>query len=150
MLKMEKTATTAEFSEIFAVSKKTISVWAKRGLMVKSAQGRYKLKESLRNFAQYCVIVREGGDIMRWMHEASEGRFMNDRGLPIEHDWEGYVPRGPLAGKTNEEIEAMYAAGQIELTPLPVLDQEFEIVRNPDGTIKRYRLIKPSKPARTG
>jgi phage terminase Nu1 subunit (DNA packaging protein) len=57
---MEKTATTAELAEIFDVTKKTISVWAKRGLMEKAAHGRYKLKESLRNFAQYSVIVREG------------------------------------------------------------------------------------------
>ena len=142
---MEKEATTAELAEIFSVSRKTISVWAKRGLMEKSSHGRYKLEGVPEKF---CAILHRRPRGRRshplGVREVREQALRNDRGLPIDHDWEGFVP-GPFAGKTPEELEAMGV--KLELVDLPVLPlEQFKLVYNPDGTVKRARLIGPAKP----
>jgi hypothetical protein len=79
MRKMKITATAAELAEIFGVTEKTIYVWTARGLMEKSSRGKYLLKESVRNFAEYVRVLAEGGNFHVWFFDHCEGRFADAR-----------------------------------------------------------------------
>lgn len=59
---MQNTITTAEAVELFDVTRKTIAAWAQYGVMVKLAHGKYDLKESLKNWAEYQRCIFEGAD----------------------------------------------------------------------------------------
>jgi len=125
---MQNEATTSELAEILSVSRKTICAWAKSGLMEKSSHGKYKLKESLRNFAQYCAIVRDGGNLHTWIFESVEGRFANDRELPFGE--EGLEEQHPVNLKNVELVE-----------PPPL--EEFEVELDDEGRVTRViRSVK--------
>jgi hypothetical protein len=118
--KMETEATTAELAEIFGVTRKTICTWAKLGLMEKSSYGKYRLKESLRNFAEYMRIVSEGRNIYAWQFEHIEGRFADGRAIPFDEAEE----QPPV------DLE------NVTLVDLPPL-QEFEVELDDEGRVKR-------------
>jgi phage terminase Nu1 subunit (DNA packaging protein) len=59
---MQFEISTAEAAELFDVTRKTIAEWAKSGVMVKLAHGKYDLKQSLKNWAAYQRCVFEGFD----------------------------------------------------------------------------------------
>jgi hypothetical protein len=65
---MQHEATCAELVEILGVTRKTVALWAQHGVMVKTSHGRYDLKASLRNWAEYQKIIREGYDnpLLTW------------------------------------------------------------------------------------
>ena len=59
---MEREATTTELAEILGVTPKTICEWAKTGIMENVSYGKYNLKNSLRNWAEYQKCIFEGHD----------------------------------------------------------------------------------------
>jgi hypothetical protein len=66
---MQLTISTAEAAEVFGVTSKTICEWAKVGLLEKVSHGKYDLKKSLKNWAEYQRCIGEGADypMDRWM-----------------------------------------------------------------------------------
>jgi hypothetical protein len=66
---MQYEISTAEAVEIFSVTRKTIAVWARVGIMEKISHGRYDLKKSLKNFISYQECVHQGYDnpLDTWM-----------------------------------------------------------------------------------
>lgn len=50
---LPQTVTTTEISKLFAVSAKTISLWANAGIIVRVERGRFNLAKSIRGFAQH-------------------------------------------------------------------------------------------------
>jgi hypothetical protein len=59
---MQREATTTELAEILDVTAKTICEWAKAGIMEKVSYGKYDLKKSLKNWAEYQRCIFEGFD----------------------------------------------------------------------------------------
>lgn len=117
-------ATTAELAEFFGVTWKTICEWAQSGVVVKLRHGRYDLRESVKNWAEYQRCLAEGGDLELWE-------------IRREHAWSLAHPDG----ETPEEIAAYYAShpeadpAKNDLESLEQLD-EFEL-----GEDGRYRLV---------
>jgi hypothetical protein len=116
---MEREATTSELAEILDCTAKTVIEWSKIGLMVKTSYGKYNLKNSLRNFAEYMRIVAEGYDSPLHVWQ-----------LRQEVAWSAAHPLPPI------DLE------NLVLVPIADLEmQPFEVELDAAGKVVRARAI---------
>ena len=121
---MQFEITTAEAANVFSVTRKTIADWRAKGIMVKTSDGKYNLRESLRNFIEYRDVLREGGDLDLWWLRCEQREYEREH-PPI--DW------------------STVDMSKIELTPLKVLDapmKTFEVETDAEGRIQRASSAK--------
>lgn len=85
---MPHEVTTLELAEILSCTKKTIADWANKRILVKIAHGKFDLRESLRNWAEYKQCLAEGCTFFNWQ-------------MRYELRWSQEHPNG----ETDEELE---------------------------------------------